>query len=269
MDIHDLRKDGEQPPNPEDLKRRVKESALKGFIVFFDMTNSTRLKGNRGASAWVPEFLKFHRLVTDVFQTEKAAWKKFLGDAYMFFFLDSAEKNREIAGVGARSAREILEDCQAVMQSHFEFYKPFAAERMRGNPADTNFREITCAIDWGGDIINWSEQIDDSGPFDPIGMPVDRCFRISSIAGPGQLLVSPDFMQRLRQETAEVDGFEKLSFPKKTLKGFENEEHVYYWVPPEEQINHILSDNQVELIEETKPMSVKAKIRLLRRRIPK
>ena len=93
---------------------------------------------------------------------------------------------------------------------------------------------------------------------------IDRCFRISGIAGPGQLLLSKNFRDRLDGEINDSGKLEKISLKKDSLKGFPDEEEVYYLVPPEEQIDYILDENNVELVENAKTMSNKTKIRLLR-----
>ena len=160
------------------------------------------------------------------------------------------------------------------MNDYWEFYKTYS-KRKKGSQSHIEFRQITCAIDYGKEIINWYRIIDDNlgnetDRFDPIGAPIDRCFRISNLAGPGQLLVSEDFYnkipeeERKKKEEGKEGALEKISLAKDSLKGFPNETHVYYVVPPEEQIDHILDDSNVELVEKAKNMTTKAKIKLLR-----
>ncbi|WP_040508376.1 hypothetical protein [Leptospira wolffii] len=261
--------------NYEDFKRDLKKSELVGIVVLFDMTSSTDLKVQQGFPGWVTYLEKFSQIIETSFPREKFVWRKFLGDAYLFFIpsanenrperLDKLKNNHQIVPI---SAEEIFILCKRVMDSYWEFYSPFS-KRKRGESKSSEFREMTCAIDYGGEIINWSEFLDADGVFDPVGKTVDRCFRISSIAGPGQLIFSKDFKNLLEKGNTESllqDEYCKFSFPAGTLKGFPTDDHVYYRVPNEDQVEYILSPDHVELVERARHLSIKAKIKLLEKR---
>ncbi|AVV50602.1 hypothetical protein [Leptospira santarosai] len=257
--------------NYEDFKRDLKQSELIGTIILFDMTSSTNLKVKLGFPGWVTYLEKFSSIIEESFPREKFKWRKFLGDAYLFFIPSEDNESELLTGLknvyqmSPLSAREIFSLTKQVMDSYWNFYKPYS-KRERGQNKNSEFREITCAIDFGGEIVNWSQFQDTEGVFDPVGSTVDRCFRISSIAGPGQLLFSKDFKTQLEDDTLNPlnkSEYFKLSFPQGNLKGFPLDDSVFFRIPRKDYINHILSPNQAELIELSQPMSIKAKIKLL------
>lgn len=248
--------------DPEDEKRIIKASEFSGFPILFDLTGSTELKRNREFPGWVSDYRKFHELVLDPFLQRKVQWKKFLGDAYLFFF--SKDRDKIPDSITSIEPDEILDLCCAVMDKFWDFYECYK-ERVKGDKKQIDFREITCAIDYGGEIVNWYSLIDDGdrkGLFEPIGKPIDRCFRISGVCGPGQLLVSGSFYELLSKSKRET--FQKLSIRPRSLKGFDDVTSIYYRLPPQKQREYILSEAAKELVEEAKPLSVKAKLRLLR-----
>ncbi len=64
--------------------------------------------------------------------------------------------------------------------------------------------------------------------------PIDRCFRISKIAGPGQILVSKNFhAKKLDTEKNQslCQKFEKIAIQEGTLRGFPAETEIYYLRP--------------------------------------
>lgn len=247
--------------NFEDNKRIIKESELSGIVVIFDLTNSTDLKIQRGFPGWVNDLEKFHEIVTQTMLGFEGKWNKFLGDAYLFFY-HTGKKGKVPSDISVKGTDYVLNACIETMNRFWEFYSIYK-EREKGEEKDKNFREMTCAIDMGNEIINWRQIIDDNvEKFDPIGTPIDRCFRISKIAGPSQLLISKDFYENLCDENKHR--FLRIHIKEDTLKGFKNEDTVYYYRPSQNIINYILDDKSVELIENSKPMVVKAKIKLLR-----
>ena len=251
----------------EDQKQLIKNSEIEGTVVLIDMTNSTQLKSDDAFPGWVTYIEKFHKLIFECFENkglkEKVKWYKFLGDAYMFFF--SKSENCKKTMIKDLEKPDILSIFEEIMNQFWEFYKSYS-KRDRGKPKDRHFREITCAITCGSEITNWAQIIDDNNEnFDPIGAPIDLCFRISNIAGPGQLLVSKKFFSELPKKNQEK--FEKITIKKNTLKGFPKENEIYYCLPNDEQRNYIVSKENVDLIEETDTMTTKVKVRLLRKKI--
>lgn len=263
--------------NTEDTKRRIKEAELSGAVVMVDMTASTDLKLAREFPEWVPFLLKFREIVHEAFPPDEYPDQKFLGDAFMIFiFVDEESKAKtSFKDRKTRKAKEILDSCRELMQRHWKFYSVYNKERSRGTKKPVAFREITCAIDFGSNIIDSASFFSDNGNYlDPVGVPVDRCFRISSIAAPGQLLFSEEFYQLLLQQgvpgnPGRYPDTEKISLAPDMLKGFPDVTHVYYSVPAGEIVKQILDPAQVELVEKGKSMAAKVKIRLLRNELKK
>lgn len=262
----------QRPVNIEDEKRKVKEMEIEGVVLIFDMTSSTALKVKHGFPGWVPYLDKFRRIVEEFFPVEDVIWKKFLGDAYMFFFqVDDLGENTNdrlrMSQIPWKKPDWIYSASKQVMDSYWEHYQIYSKDRRRGDPKPLEFREITCAIDFGREIINYSELESDHAVFDPIGTPVDRAFRISSLAGPGQLLISKSFFNKLSYENQRE--LIKISIKKGTMKGFPDDNEIYFREPPPDQMEYILNQNQVELVEEASVLSTKAKMKILGRRIRK
>ncbi len=250
-----------------DQTRGFKEAEIQGVPILFDLTASTQLKQQQGFPNWLHDLMKFNEIIFDTFR-EHAKWFKFLGDAYLFFFPDKdCEKN--CPNLKIIAAHEIIDFCENVMNDYWNYYKIYSPSE-RGAKQQLNFRQITCAIDYGGEIINWWQFIDtnySNKNFDPIGPPIDRCFRISKIAGPGQILVSKNFYAKkldIEENQSLCQKFEKISIKEGTLRGFPAETEIYYLRPPEEQIEYILDEKNVELVETAQPMTTKVKMRLLR-----
>lgn len=253
-------------PSPDYIEniKNLKQSEIEGVLVLIDITDSTKLKVKRGFPSWIADYKKCHDLIVNAFLREDVTWYKFLGDAYLFFFSNDKEKVPHY--ITHKSCAEIFDICQKLMADFFDYYEMFR-DRPKGKAKNPEFREITCAIDYGKEILNWLNVIDDNKDslFDPIGPPVDRCFRVSSQAGPGQLLTSRAFYEKLTGESPNHSAkFEKMTL-RESLKGFRDEYSVYYSIPDEKQLHHILDDNNVDLVEDSKIMSLKAKIRLFRR----
>lgn len=79
--------------------------------------------------------------------------------------------------------------------------------------------------------------------------------------------MSEHFFRKLNNEDMEgtyKNRIIKIAIKKGSLSGFPKEKRVYYLKPSEGQINHILDENSVELVEDSKDLSVKAKLKLLR-----
>ncbi len=224
----------------EDISKELKESYKPGTSVLLDLTNSTELKQraheNLGLLVFTSEMKKLKEKIERAFKYP-TYYKKFLGDAYLLFFL-STDKNY--------TSNTILDSCVSVMNEYWE-----------------TKQKITCAIDHGCEIINWTEREspDESKLIDPVGIPIDRCFRISSHAAPGQLLVSKYFHKTLSKENQ--GQFIQIELAEH-LKGLDDKE-VHYYKPNEDQINDIInkSKSNGKFTDKEKPLAIKALLKLL------
>jgi class 3 adenylate cyclase len=261
---------------PEKLQEQEFElfdAKVKGSIVLIDLTDSTGIKSNLVFPKWVNDIRIFFNIITEAFLKEKVLPVKFLGDAVLFFIPDTSEtkfrrqqKEQFNYEYKSMSVIEVFNLCYETKKSYWEQYKKYALD----SKYKENFRQITIAVDYG-DTINFYALTDDisAGRYDPIGTVVDRCFRMSSIAAPNQLLVSKDFYDKLfdLDKTTE-NKFYKLHLAKNSrMKGFPSEDTVYLAIPAEDEIQYVISDENRQLVEEMPPLYNKAKFKYLREKI--
>ncbi|MES0489180.1 MAG: hypothetical protein ABUK01_04260 [Leptospirales bacterium] len=248
-------------------KNLAQDAKIEGVVILFDIVNSSGLKECKQFPNWIEDYTRFIDLITKPFADLGIVWHKFLGDAFMFFIPTRPDKKIH-KDLKHMSFIETYNLCKLVLTNYWSEYKTYSEIAGRGHCKHDNFREITCAIDYGKDIFNWYQLLDDqSEDFDPIGKTVDRCFRYSSIAGASQLLVSEYFYEELKKEnkSSSIDeSFIKVSLKNGTLKGFDNVHKVYYSVPDQDIIDYYTNDDNVKLIEHSKAMDVKVKLKLLR-----
>ena len=266
----------DETPKPKSYdKDLAQRSRIAGTVIIFDLVNSTKLKVDKQFPNWIEDYIPFYNLVAKPFD-EKKIWFKFLGDAFFFFIPDKGgfNKGKEIyPKLGEMTYEDVYHMCKEIMKNYWKHYKIYCKKDTKGDAKHINFREITCAIDYGNEVFNWYQLLeteDKESHFDPIGKTLDRCFRFSGIAGAGQIVISEYFYQKLIDENRDHEqSFIKIHIIKETLKGFPDITDVYLDRPIEEKIDHFLSDKNVELIENAKPMDVKAKLKLFRERISK
>lgn len=244
-------------------------SKITGTVIIFDLTDSTKLKEDKKEGMeWIKDYTDFFDIVAEPFNKQGITWKKFLGDAFLFFIPEKANINHPtpIKIKEHISLEEIVKICTGIMESYWEEYKVYK-KTDKGEEKNKDYREITCAIDYGSEVINWYQLMDDIDDFDPIGRTVDKAFRISGIAGPGQFLLSKEFMDKLDKSKEEREKYIKISIEEDTLKGFPKEQAVFYHIPSEDKKDYILSENNVFLIEKRRSMETKGLIKLLRREL--
>jgi len=254
--------------SPNERLKVLKQVELTGSIVIFDITDSTKLKQKRSFPNWIEDWNQINGIIQEEASKIGAQWSKFLGDAFLFFFLDSnctedLKEKHPLLTVATPS--QVYNFCISVMESVWENFRDFR-RKGRGTEKEPNFREITCAIDYGSEVLNWYSAIDDNfggNKFDPIGPTIDRSFRISSITGPNQIICSSYYYDKLPPEIKR-DKFIKFTIKEGTLKGFNGEKTIYYSIPSKEKIDYILSSENVDLVEDLKFLSVKEKIHLFR-----
>lgn len=265
-----IKEDSFSPP-VEDIKRILLEQSFKATIILIDLTDSTALKSKKPFPEWYGLIDEFYTKSTKVFRDNKIEPIKFLGDAVLYFIPDIED---EKAQKYIRSQNEtnrvffpqeinhntLLDICIDTQRNWWQSYKSY----WEYPESRENFLSITTAIDYGL-VIDFNLNREGGSP-DPIGEAVDRCFRISSIAAPSNILFSNEFRDRLSPE--HKDKSIKIAIGNKMLKGVKPQGYINYVLPEEDQIDWILRDDNRQLIEESaKPMSHKVKIKLLRRKI--
>ncbi|EKO79952.1 MULTISPECIES: hypothetical protein [unclassified Leptospira] len=254
--------------NEAKFKDMAQLAKIKGYVVLFDLTGSSKLKRVKPFPNWIEDYVPFFTIVTETFEEKTIHWYKFLGDAFLYFI--PMENNQNYPKLLKHiPPTEIITLCRKVMDKYWDRYRNYTDKEFKGAEKHINFREITCAIDFGDEIINWVQLLGDhKDTFDPVGKTVDRCFRISSYAGAGQILASQYFFQELvNQDLNEKKRFHKIRIKNGSLKGFEDETVLYYDNPSEEKLDYYIEEQNASLIEDSTEMDIKVKIRLLRQKI--
>lgn len=254
----------------EEIKRTLLDQAFNATIILIDLTNSTGIKGNKPFPEWYGIIEEFYDKTTKIFRDYKIEPVKFLGDAVLLFIPDSNDKRAknyiESQKKIGRSVAEnidhktILEICIQTQTEWWKAYKKY----LDYPESQENYMSITTAIDYGL-VIDFNLSKEGANP-DPLGEAVDRCFRISSIAGPGNILFSNAFLEKLSSECQ--DKYIRISVSDNFLKGVKKQNYINYVLPSEEEEKWLLSENNRQLIENsTKPMVHKVKLKLLRKKV--
>ncbi|EMN48298.1 hypothetical protein LEP1GSC088_3735 [Leptospira interrogans str. L1207] len=219
---------------------------------------------------WIEDYIPFFSIVTETFEEKEILWYKFLGDAFLYFIPEEDNQNYP-KQLKKLTSSEIIDLCRKVMDKYWIKYKNYKNKDSKGAEKHVNFRELTCAVDFGDEIINWLQLLaDNEHNFDPIGKTVDRCFRISSYAGAGQILVSKHFFEKLITNFPnEKDNFHRIHIKKGSLKGFDEETLIYYDNPSNEKLDYFIEEKNSSLIENSTEMDIKVRIRLMREKINK
>lgn len=273
--IDKLMAPGDEAQSNERRKQELVKNAFNAYIIFIDLTNSTGIKFEKPFPEWVGVMQHFYEMAISEFKKRKLEPIKFLGDAVMYFYPDFKEEktlaywNNRIANENMKeipedlTAKDLIEILVETKNKWWDFYKSYLSFDI----SRKNFLSITIAIDYGP-VIDFNFQLGGNSP-DPLGEAVDRCFRISSVAGPNQILLSKSFFQQLKK--CDQDS-EKLVVPisisDQMLKGTKGENHLYYVIPKDEEIEWILDEKNKTLIEDSsKPFIHKVKLKLLRRKL--
>lgn len=143
------------------------------FILFVDLCDSTEYKSNCIALkqpdlTWIFRQLFFLQRAAEIIEKYNGTVVKTIGDEILAVFEATTK------------AEDVLKCAIEVIQG-YENVKAFKG------PSKI---EVKASIDFGS---TYNGSIVDSVPFDPIGLPVDRCARLNSIAKNNEILFSKDF----------------------------------------------------------------------------
>jgi class 3 adenylate cyclase len=144
------------------------------FVLFVDLCGSTEFKkycisSGIPDSTWICRQLIFLQRAAKVIRKYKGEVVKTIGDEIFAYFGVTAEPEDVL-----KCAIEIIQGF-----GNFEPYK--GGSRI----------EAKASIDFGS---TYNGSITDSTPFDPIGLTVDRCARLNSLAKKNEILFSKDFL---------------------------------------------------------------------------
>jgi class 3 adenylate cyclase len=253
--------------NPELRKKQLQNSAVYGTIIVIDLVGSTDLKYKNPFPSWVPIIEHFYEVVTKAFSERRIEPIKFLGDAVLYFIPDLNDNKtkkyaemrfNDLAPFQDLSFTEVLELCEKSKRDWWDTYCCFL-ECPESKP---NFQAITIAIDYGH-VIDFNLEKEGGIP-DPIGEPVDRCFRISKQAGINHILFSEEFFKKIDNEKIDLEKILEIQISKTLLKGIKNDNRVFYYIPQQDELTAYdkeddLSDNISKIIP------IKIKMALLKK----
>lgn len=156
------------------LVEAIVGDAADVFILFVDLCGSTEYKQNcismkQPDLTWIFRQLIFLQRAAEIIRKYEGIVVKTTGDGIVAFF--EAITNPE----------SILKCAIEVIQRYENLEAFKGASRI----------EVKASVDFGR---AYNGSIVDSVPFDPIGLPVDRCARLNSLAKNNEILFSRDFL---------------------------------------------------------------------------
>jgi class 3 adenylate cyclase len=156
------------------------------FILFVDLCGSTEYKQNcldlkQPDLTWIFRQLIFLQRASEIVTKHQGLIVKTIGDEIFAFF-------------------DATTDPEDVLKCAVEIIQGFENLKAYEGPSKI---EVKASIDFGS---TYNGSIVDSVEFDPIGLPVDRCARLNSLAKKNQILLSKDFVS-LMEDRYTVEGF--------------------------------------------------------------
>jgi len=145
------------------------------FILLVDLCGSTKFKQNCIVSGqpdmtWIFRQLFFLKRAAEIIGKHSGTVVKTIGDEIIAIF-------------------EATSDPETVLKCAIELLQAFQNQKIFRGPSKI---EAKASIDFGE---TYNGEIVDKVRFDPIGLPVDRCARLNSIASPNEILLSVDFVE--------------------------------------------------------------------------
>jgi hypothetical protein len=132
-----------------------------------------------------------------------------------------------------------------------------------------NFMSLTVSLDYGL-IFDFNQRIEESSLIDPLGTPVDRCFRLSKYAGKNHIVCSLDFIAKLKTEKSGYSEKKFIPIKIKSPKGFDGINMLYVHCPSDEEKKWIISEDYEQLIYDTdKPLNQRIQTYILLNKIKK
>jgi hypothetical protein len=129
-----------------------------------------------------------------------------------------------------------------------------------------NFMSITTTLDYG--LIFDFNQRKESSSIDPLGIPVDRCFRLSKYAGKNHIIFSKEFIQKLESNNKNYSDDNIIPIKIQSPKGFDDLNIVYVHKPSSDETDWILSYDYDRLIYDSdKPLNQRIQTHMLLKEI--
>jgi class 3 adenylate cyclase len=147
------------------------------FILFADLCGSTEFKQNCNTHGfpeitWIGRQLLFLQRVAEHVNNYEGDVIKTVGDEL-------------IATFRVTTPPEIVLKCAIEIIQGFGNYKPYQGKSRL---------EAKVSIDFGP---TYNGSLTDTGPYDPIGTPVDRCSRLNDVTKKNEITFSDDFLSAM------------------------------------------------------------------------
>lgn len=171
------------------------------FIVFLDLCGSTEYKqrcieSDQPDFTWICRQLIFLQRAADNIKKREGVVVKTIGDEIFAFF-------------------EATTDPELVLKCAIEIIQGYG--NLNAYQGSSKI-EVKASIDFG---LTYNGSIVDSVEFDPIGLTVDRCARLNSLAKNNEILFSKDFLKIAESITSPKEFNNKYGYDnhKENLKG--------------------------------------------------
>lgn len=246
------------------------DSCFHATIILIDLCNSTKLKQDSIFPKWVFLLKDFFDTITRVFNEKKIFPIKYLGDAILFMIPDQQDcrtnkylqANEKI--MPPITLKKVLETCVEVRDNWWLKNKKYTQHE----ETYKNFSSITISIDYG--LVIDINQLNEGVNNDPLGTPVDRCFRISKYAGKNHIVCSNEFIKALRNEERDYCEECFISMNIDPPKGFDELTNVYVHKPSDDEQRWILTYEYDKLVDGSdKPLNRKMQTHLLLQEVNK
>jgi len=186
------------------MKRQQKVEILPGlvesivgdaadvFVLFADLCGSTEYKqhctsSNHPDLSWIVRQLIFLQRAAETIRKYKGTVVKTTGDGIIAYFEATANP-------------EGVLKCAIEISQGYDNLKAFKSRSKI---------EVKVSIDFG---LTYNGSIVNSVPYDPIGLPVDRCSRLNSVANNNEILFSQDFLSVAEAKCSRRDFEDKYGY---------------------------------------------------------
>jgi hypothetical protein len=238
------------------------------YIILIDLCDSTMIKQREPFPKWIYTMENFFEAIETQFQLKKIFPTKYLGDAILYVIPDYENENSRKymtankLNIPKLNVNEIIELCFNTKNNWWETNKNY----IKYKESLDNFKSLTVSMDYG--LVFDFNQRNESTLIDPLGTPVDRCFRLSKYAGKNHIVCSSEFIEKLK--TNRDNCYENAFIPIKikSPKGFDSINTLYVLCPSAEEEKWIMSADYEQLIYDTdKPLNQRLQTRILLKEI--
>jgi len=179
-----------------DLVESIVGDAADLFVVFIDLCGSSEYKQRcrmlkQPDLTWISRQLIFLQRAARIIKAYEGTVVKTIGDEVFAYF-------------------EATTDPERVLKCAIEVIQGY--ENLKAYKGDSKI-EAKASIDFG---LTYNGSIVDSVSFDPIGLPVDRCARLNSLAKKSEILFSREFLYLVQSKSSPEQFKSKYGYDSRT-----------------------------------------------------